>query len=32
MKNSNSNNYWVSDCTYDIEVIYRYKCGQIIYI
>ena len=24
MKNSNQNNYWVSDCSYNVEVVYNY--------
>ena len=24
MKNSKQSNYWVSNCTYDIEVVYEY--------
>ena len=24
MKNSKQNNYWVSNCTYDVEVVYEY--------
>ena len=24
MKNLKQNNYWVSNCSYDIEVVYRY--------